>query len=131
MFSSSTSPSFTTVRLRQISKSPLSGFTMTSKFSSVSYFFRSWLRKASSIKAINVTLSIFFSSLNARKLSIIAWFSILFPNTNKVYLNLIPTLASVISANAIVKTVAESFFFFPGMLNVRSFAVTSIKSPSA
>src|SRR5699024_5659869 len=66
----STSPSATTVRLRQISRSPFSGLVITSKFSSVSYCAcRAWL-KTSSNTPIIVLLSMFFSSLNSAKLLI-------------------------------------------------------------
>ncbi|CCZ76111.1 unknown [Alistipes finegoldii CAG:68] len=69
-FGSSTAPSSTTVRLRQISRSPFSGLMMTSKFSSVSYCFCSAWRKTSSSTPIIVLLSMFFSSLNSAKLLI-------------------------------------------------------------
>src|SRR5690554_4469416 len=75
-FGSSTSPSATTTRFLQISKSPLSGFTIISKLSSLPYFFFSAFLKTSSSIAISVTLSICLSSLNSEKESISAKFSI-------------------------------------------------------
>ena len=86
-FSSSTSPSFTTMRLRQISKSPLSGLIMISKLSSVPNLRLSVLRNTSSSMAIRVTRSISLSSLNSENDSINARFSIL------CYLNWICTVA--------------------------------------
>ncbi len=75
-FGSSTSPSATTMRFLHISRSPLSGFTIISKLSSLPYFFfRAFLKTSSSI-AISVTLSICLSSLNSEKDSISAKFSI-------------------------------------------------------
>ena len=65
MFSSSTSPSLTISRLRQISKSPFSGLMMMSKFSSDPYFLMIMFRKTSSKIAINVSLSTFLNSLNS------------------------------------------------------------------
>ena len=73
-----TSWSATTTLFLQISKSPLSGFTIISKLSSLPYFFfRAFLKTSSSI-AIRVTLSICLSSLNSENESINAKFSISF-----------------------------------------------------
>ena len=86
-FSSSTCPSSTTIRLRQISKSPLSGLIMMSKLSSVPNFRLSVLRNTSSKMAMRVTRSISLSSLNSENDSINARFSIVY------YLNWICTVA--------------------------------------
>ena len=79
---SSTSPFSTTMRLRHISKSPLSGLIIISKLSSVPYFFFKVLRNTSSRIDINVTRSINFSSLNSENDSIRARFSILLVKLN-------------------------------------------------
>src|SRR5699024_1323413 len=63
----STSPSSTTTRFLQISRSPLSGLIIISKFSSSPNFFLRALRKTSSKIAISVTRSISLSSLNSVK----------------------------------------------------------------
>ena len=73
---SSTSPSATTIRLRQISKSPLSGLMMMSKLSSEPNLRFKVLRKTSSKMTISVTRSMSFSSLNSENESINAKFSI-------------------------------------------------------
>ena len=66
-FGSSTSPSFTTILFLQISRSPLSGLIIISKFSSVPNFLVKVFLNTSSRITINVTLSISFSSLNSEK----------------------------------------------------------------
>ena len=68
--SSSTLLSSTTILFLQISKSPLSGFIIMSKFSSSPYFLLNADLKTSSKIAIKVTLSINLSSLNSENDSI-------------------------------------------------------------
>ncbi len=60
-----TSPSGTTSRFWKIWTSPLSGFIITSRFSSVPNILASTLRNDSSSTLIIVVLSMFFSSLNS------------------------------------------------------------------
>ena len=76
--SSSEKPSSITIRVRQISKSPLSGFTITSQFSSVPKRLRNMLRNTSSNTLITVGRSMFLKSLNSWKESIKLMLLILF-----------------------------------------------------